>query len=187
MTLKLKAYFVIFSILGNLLALNDGQIISAEIPASAYLEILAEKSEKKSRRAAKMGVYFWSAWGLLFYQAEALPINRDIPGSGYAVGTGCFVAAIASRVRGLSKKPISKTKKLYQDINKHEDYAIKQMAAYDTLVLLANSSRKNRNSKGSPPQSLESALILGALKSISTIEEKALAGFLKQTPLEQVF
>ena len=91
MVKKIKIYLIVFSILGNLLALNDEQIISAEIPPSAYLEILAEKSEKKTRRGAKLGSYFFAGFGLLFYQSSYFRDSTEFPGPGfgYAMEGNC--------------------------------------------------------------------------------------------------
>ena len=184
-----KTCFIVLLFFSNLFALNDKEILSAKIPPSAYLEILAEKSEKKSRRGAKFGSYFFAGWGLLFYQASNFKDNSEFPGPGfgYAMGSICLGLGAGSRIRLLSDKPISKTKRLYEEIQRYGDVNIREKAAYDLLVLLAESSRMTRNSTGNPPETLESALILGALKSIKTIEEKALRGFLEQTPVQNVF
>ena len=183
-----KNYLLIFLISFNLFAISEEQIISAEIPASAYLEKLVEKSERKARMGAKFGSYFWAGWGALFFQAAYFTKDNEFPGPGfgYAVGTGCFALGIASRVRLLSDKPLSKAGKLYEDIKDYKDVIIKEKASYDLLILLANSSRKKKNIR-KPTKTLAVELLQEAIIVIPTIEEKALDGFTNQTPLDDVF
>jgi len=168
--------------------MSDQEIASAQIPPSAYLEKLVEKSEKKAQRSLKFGSYFWTGWGALFFLAAYFKKDNEFPGPGfgYAVGTGCFALGIASRVKLLSDKPLSKAGKLYEDIRDYKDVIIKEKASYDLLVLLAESSRKKKNIK-KPTESLPVALLQEAIISTKTIEEKALDGFINQTALDDVF
>jgi len=196
--LTLIIVFVFSVIKADTYILTDEQILGYEIPPSAYLEKLAESREKSADFGKKfMSIFFLGFGGLFIMSAPDAAPEAGGPGFGYFWGAVCLGVA-AYQIFDLSKdEPASLSMQRYRDIANEADNDKREVLSYNALVWLAKSSENNidrnesRNTSGKPSikSLLAGILVESALKksNIFSVEQRALDGFLTQTPLDVVF
>ena len=203
-------YLLISSVLGSEnLSLSDNQILSYEIPPSAYLERLAEISEKKAPRFPDPLALLSIGTGLAMYLATASSVN---PSAGFNIAAflsgSLFVGIGINRIVKKSSlgDPVSDEMKMFEEIKNEPDREKREVMSYNSLVFFSShpkTSRKNQSNSGNPSlrgASFKDMLAFLLLKSVveesvkseetfnsGTLHQRALDGFLNQMPINIVF
>ncbi len=189
------------------LMLSENQILSYEIPPSAYLEKLAEISEKKAGKRPDLLGLFAAGLGAMMVVAQSPELSAQ-GGSvaGYLSGGFLIVFGVNRMAKKISDKAVSDEMKRFEQIKNEPDRDKKEVMAYNALVWFAssedNEKKQSRSRYNDRPRAknLNDLIAFWFLKSLiensseskeltklNTIHDKALNGFLTQTPLDIVF
>tara|TARA_B100001142_G_scaffold170225_1_gene169819 strand:+ start:2204 stop:2839 length:636 start_codon:yes stop_codon:yes gene_type:complete len=191
------------------LALSDNQILSYEIPPSAYLEKLAKISEKKAPRPPDFLGLLSIGMGVMIIMANSTVVSSENPSLPGWLAGGLFVWLGGNRI---SKKissggaPISDEMKMFKEIENELDREKREVMSYNSLVFFASNSKNSKkpqsNSNNSSPgkASFKDMVAFLLLKSVieesvkserifdsAPLQQRALDGFLNQMPINIVF
>jgi len=191
------------------LALSDNQILSYEIPPSAYLEKLAEISEKKAPRPPDLLGLLSIGMGAMILMANSTAVSSENPSLSAWLVSGLFVGLGINRMAKKSSSggaPISDEMKMFKEIENELDREKREVMSYNSLVFFASNSKNSKkhqsNSNNSRPgnMSLKDMVAFLLLKSVieesvksdgifksATLQQRALDGFLNQMPINIVF
>tara|TARA_B100000575_G_scaffold284634_1_gene278924 strand:- start:670 stop:1299 length:630 start_codon:yes stop_codon:yes gene_type:complete len=205
----LIALILIVPVLGVTdLIISEEQILSYEIPPSNYLEKLATISEKEAEKKPDLLGLLTLGLGTMLIASQ---LSEDISPSGGSLegylGAGFLIAlGIHKITNNISNEVVSDEMIRFKQIEKEPNKDKREIMSYNALVWFAssenNQKKQSRSKPNNRPNSINSndlifslflkSIIQNSIESedlveLNTIHQRALNGFLTQTPLEIVF